>query len=273
MHATHLAQLAGTFASVGHAITADSVQMLGDAAHGYWLASRFRCDAWHERISAHRSAIENCGTSQRARLWRIILPTLQEILISEPLSRTLAYLACYLERRAADTDWGALGDNVLGSHSEARQRCLNLMVFGYGLPVEGAVSLNRLRRLMEFYSDQLIGSLPSQVDLDHYAFDSVLVAQTQRDFRRYSVIGIEPQVRLMTISSTLMQLLNHDHEAQSANPVLNSNIAESAIGMLPAALFDSFGLPQGRIHHALNQWPHADTPLTPRHFHRPLPRF
>ena len=227
--------------------------MLGDAAHGYWLSSRFRCDAWHHKISAHRSTVERCGTSQRMRLWREIIPTLQEILISEPLSRTIAYLAGQLERRGADADWGPLAHSVLGNHIDARHRCLNLMVFGYGLPVEGAVTLNRLRRLIEFFSDQLLGALPPQGDLDDYAFNPSVVAHTQRAFRCYPLSGSLQQMRLVSLSTAFQALLDGDYQCESANPRLNQNIAEAALAMWPPDAFDSFGVAQGRIQETLAQ--------------------
>ena len=247
MHATQLAQIAASFATMSHALTGDPPHTLGDTAHGYWLASRFRCDAWHQRISTHRSAIEHCGTSQRKRLWREILPTLQEILVSEPLSRIIAYLAGWMEKRKADSDWGALAHSVLSNHVDARHRCLNLMVFGHGLSVESAVGLNRLRRVLEYFNDQLLGSLPPQATLDTYAFEPKLVASVQCEFRLYPVLGPLRSVRIMSLAMAVKQLLSSDHRAQSANPQLNESIAEAALAMWPPAAFDSLGVLRGPL--------------------------
>ncbi len=241
MQVSQLAQLASRLAYVGHGLANEGISASGDAAHSYWLAHRFRCDAWHQRISQHRSAIENCGTSRRTRLWQEITPTLQEVLISEPLTRVVAYLARLLEMRSADADWGALAHSCLSSHVETRHRCLSLMVFGYGLPVERAVGLNRLRRLMEFYTDQLLGSLPNLPNLELYAFEPEAVAETQRDYRRYSRVGPVPNVRLIALTTSLEHRLVRDHHNVAANPRLNASLAEAALGMLPPSLFDSFG--------------------------------
>ncbi len=248
MHARQLLSLASSLAGVGHALTRPDVRTSGDAAHGYWLANRFRCDAWHQRISQHRMAIERCGTSRRTRLWVEILPTLEEILISEPLSRVTAYLAGLLELRQADGDWSALAHSVLGSHVEARLRCLNLMVFGYGLPVEQAVRLNRLRRLMEFTNDSLISSLPALPELDAYGFDIPLLKNQQKQFRRYPLSEGIDRVRIESLMASAERSLRMDHANQAANPRLNESIAESALGLLPPALFDSFGFAHSRLH-------------------------
>ncbi|MGN6544580.1 MAG: hypothetical protein ACTHK7_06000 [Aureliella sp.] len=248
MHASQLAHVATCFASVGHLLALDDVRAVGDAAHGYWLANRFRCDAWHERIGAHRGAIERCGTSRRTRLWREITPVLQEILIAEPLTRIVAYLARFLEERGADADWGPLAHSTLGNHIEARHRCLNLMVFGYGLPVERAVALNRLRRLLEFFNDQLLAALPPQPELSLYAFEPDDVLCMQREFRRYSIAGPLQQVRLHSLSVSLDGLLKSDYQAWGVNRSLNESIAESALAMLPPEVFDTFGVVRGRLH-------------------------
>lgn len=248
MHAMHLAQIATNFARVGHALASEEVRAAGDSAHGFWLANRFRCDVWHQRISSHRSAIERCGTSRRARLWREIVPTLQEILISEPLTRVVACLASSLEKRQADADWGALAHSVLASHIEARHRCLNLMVFGHGFPVEKAVNLNRLRRLLEFYNDQLLAALPPLPQLERYAFEPATTAVHQREFRSYTLIGPWHQVRLQLLATSLGNLLAFDHDSLPANPQFNQSIAETALAMLPPGVFDSFGVARSRMH-------------------------
>lgn len=270
MHATQLAHIATSFASVGHLFATDDIRAVGEAAHGYWLANRFRCDAWHERISSHRSAIERCGTSRRARLWQEVVPTLQEILITEPLTRVVAYLTRFLELRGADADWGPLAHSAFGNHIEARHRCLNLMVFGYGLPVERAVTLNRLRRLLEFFTDHLLGAMPSQPELALYAFEPGRVACIQRDFRRYPMTGPLQQVRLQTLSASLTALISTDHHARGSNGRLNESIAESALAMLPAEAFDSFGLIRGPLQASIA---HSvpESPIATDDFEQPLP--
>ncbi len=248
MHARQFVSIASTLAGASHILNRPEIQTCGDAAHSYWLANRFRCDAWHARISQHRTAIDQCGTSRRTRLWHDILPTLQEILCSEPLTRTIAYLAAILETHSADGDWSPLAQSVLSSHVEARLRCLNLMVFGYGIPVEQAVRLNRLRRLMEFASDALISSLPPLRAIELYAFDVPLVLNQQKQFRSYPISEPIERVRVQILISGVEQALLMDHDQRTANPQLNENIAEAALGLLPKESFDSFGVSHTRTH-------------------------
>lgn len=246
MHATQLISTANVFAGLGHVLLGERASAPGDTAHVYWLTHRFRCDAWHQRISAHRSAVERCGTSRRTRLWHEIVPALHEILISEPLSRVIAYLSRLLEQSGRDADWGALAQSALDNHVEARHRCLNLMVFGYGLPVEQAVGLNRIRRLVEFFSDQLLSSLPPGAPLDRFAFDPKLVSTSQLEFRRYAFAGPEHQVRLQSMTTALQTLLHSPQASKAENPKMNRSVAEAALALLPKDIFDSFGVLKSR---------------------------
>ena len=251
MHASQLAEIASLFASASHSLLADNVVAAGDTAHVYWLAHRFRCDAWHQRISSHRSAIENCGTSRRTRLWEAIVPALREILISEPLTRVMAYMARGLELRGADSDWGALAHGAMENHLEARHRCLNLMVFGYGLPVEQAVELNRLRRWVEFFSDQLLSAVPPLVPVANYAFEPQIVAAAQLEFKRYPMAGAMPAIRLNALNMSLQSLLTRESRMAAENPRMNLSVAEAALALLPPQVFDSFGVGKGRVQESL----------------------
>lgn len=269
MHARQLISIATTIAGASHVLHRQDIQASGDAAHGYWLANRFRCDAWHQRVSQHRTAIDRCGTSRRTRLWSEILPTLEEILTSEPLTRVVAYLAALLETRSADGDWSALSHSVLSSHVEARLRCLNLMVFGYGFPVEQAVRLNRLRRLMEFTNDCLISSLPALPEISAYSFDIPLVLNQQKQFRGYPISESIDRVRIRPLIASVEQSLMMDHAPQAANPRLNENIAEAALGMLPPECFDSFGVAHSRVH-SMTTYRAEDIEVTTDDLDRPL---
>ena len=63
-------------------------------------------------------------------------------------------------------------------HLEARNRAMNIMVYGRGFSIEDGVMLNRLRRRMERWTDMLLGRIMLQHDISDLAFD----AQRARDF-------------------------------------------------------------------------------------------
>lgn len=248
MHALQHAQVALHFTALGRALVAKSILPTNDSAHAYWLAQRFRCDLWHRTISDHRSRIERCGTSRRLEAWYQIQPVLEEILATEPLVRVVAYSARLLEASGNDSDWGALAHSALVNQLEARQRCLNLIVFGHGLPVEQAVKLNRIRRLLELVTDQMLGLMPQLADLSHYGFDEVQIKSLQSRIATCSVRSRFPLFYRQMLSAHISLRLRAELDTRTAHAELNRELLSAAMGMFPSVSFDSLGLPIGPMH-------------------------
>src|SRR5690606_30154203 len=120
------------------------------------------------------------GASRRARHWHEAVPVIQEILLSEPLTRVVAYHAAVLEQQGIEHDFSPLAHSALAAHIEARNRCLHLIVFGPGLSVEDAVTLNRLRRTLESYTDELLSCMSTVENHGLYCFEPRQVSDTQR---------------------------------------------------------------------------------------------
>jgi hypothetical protein len=269
MHPLQLAQAAAILSAMGRQVATGSFELAKESAYSYWLAQRFRCDTWHHAISAHRENISHCGTSRRMQLWHALQPTLQEILASEPLVRVVAYLAAVAEARGRDADWAPLTHGALACQMEARQRCLNLIVFGYGLPVEQAVRLNRLRQLLEEFSDQLIGLMPDCAALPDYVFDVARVRMRQLETTRWSVRSRLSAFAHQTLSNQLAAQLTSDWEIPPANGRLNEEVLRCALAMFPAECFDSWGLPCGP-QHQLARVPQEDRQANACDLSRPI---
>ncbi len=245
MHAIDLATLASTIVGCAPSLLAISKPMRPHAFEQFWLTCRFRHENWTDKLAAHRHAIQNQGVSHRNRSWHEIVPVIQEVLLSEPLLRCVAYLARLLEERAVDHEFSCLARNALAIQIEARHRCLHLIVFGQGLSVETAVKLNRLRRTLESYSDELLSMLPPVQAMDDYCFDSPSVRQSQ------AVLGHNHhwqnhQFMLMIhmMSEGLKRATATDIDRRIPNIRLNLKLSQAVLGMLPEAMFDPFGLPK-----------------------------
>lgn len=253
MHAFHLANMAIAFAR--HAITQHKIGALPSrqSSNSYWLASRFRHEEWSGRLARHRLEIQRPGVSHRAARWHQILPVIQEVLLAEPLTRFIAYFAELQQSRvgcrAAESsdepasDFASLAATACNSHIEARNRCLNLIVFGQGLAGEQAERLNTLRHEMEYLSDQLLATLPQRGALDFYAFDLPTVEETHSAIFESG----KPDAHLQTLTIALRLHLeksfpNMDQRAGCGR--LNERVAKVTLKMLSADLFDGFGMPK-----------------------------
>lgn len=242
MHAVDLADLAGTFVRGTPVLYALQLASSRQAAQEYWLTSRYRHENWMHEMSLHRDSIARTGTSRRARLWQEILPIFQEILLSEPLSRVIAYHAAALDEKSIDHEFSPLANSSLAAHVEARNRCLHAIVFGHGLPVENAVSLNRLRRIMESFTDSLLSCLPAVKHYGLYCFEpSKFHDRQQATASAHQTSWTTLQT--LCLSDKVWQAIRHIVDWRVGSGRLNFQLSQQVLKMSPAASFDSCGVP------------------------------
>lgn len=242
MHSLFDAQLAATLAAVGSPMIRQKAIPNAIASQEFWLNSRYRFELWNRQLADHRAAVDRPGTSHRTRKWYEVLPVLQEILLSEPVTRCLAYIGRAFDARRIETDFSALAQSTFSSQLESRHRCLNLIAFGHGLPVEQAVRLNRLRRTMETFSDQLIACLPAAGEMAAFAFEYEIVKQMQSRLRDHDFEVNQVALHLQSLSIALIRQLRFELDPRVVNARLNGKLYEIILALLASELFDSFGL-------------------------------
>lgn len=245
MHAVQLSELAIIFARHAAAQLATGCVPLREQANSYWLASRFRHEEWSGRLAQHRIAIQRPGASHRAQCWDAILPTMQEVLLSGPLTRFLAYYARLLEQVAPDTvgEFSSLADTTFQSQMEARNRCLHLIVFGQGLPVTHSTSLNRLRVHMEKLCDGLLASLPHHTERSKYCFDPLETLDLHYVMRQGKLPSVPLRLYTAGLHQQLCQSTRKLLDKRVSSPRLNGRIGQAVLQMLGRQMFDSFGVP------------------------------
>ncbi|MFN3189877.1 MAG: hypothetical protein ACE361_05085 [Aureliella sp.] len=245
MHALRLLEIAAAFvrhADIQLAVRAASPK---EAVHSYWLTARYRHDLWSSRLAAHRSAIQRPGSSQRAQQWLEIIPTIQEVLLSEPLTRCIAHHAACLEEQEVDFDIGPLAQSAFAAHLEARHRCLHLIVFGSGLSPEQAARLNNLRRTCEAATDQLLAAMLAVHNEDTFSFDPLGTATART---KLAATPTQAVLRLHTsaVLHWFIQETALDIDYRQENPVQNERMAKAISGLWPESMFDGFGVPMSK---------------------------
>jgi hypothetical protein len=245
MHALQLTEVAACFARYASSQVSLRAPCDRDAVHAFWLGSRYRHDVWSGRLAAHRQAIQTPSTTERIRLWFEIMPTLQEIFLAEPLTRCIAQLATVLDEHEIDLDFAPLARSALTAHTEARHRCLHLIVFGQGLPTDEAVRLNQLRKACETYTDWLLASLPATVAEDEFSFDPMAVTAARESLQENAN---ETLLRMFTTTCThwFIQETSLLIDYREENARQNRRIADSVLQLWPKEMFDSLGLPISR---------------------------
>lgn len=251
MHAITLAELASSFVGVASTLLHQRLLPRHEAAQALWTQHRSRCDEWNHRLASHREAMYRTGSSSRTRKWQEVMPVLQEILLTEPLTRTLACFASRLEELQLSDEFSPLLHSNLVSHIEARNRCLNLIVFGHGLSVESAVRLNRMRRNLENYSDQLLATLPSTANIEAYCFNARAIVKTRLAVGQLrspaSFHGHWLHLHMRSLASQIWRNMQSDIDWRAANGRLNHRISQAVLALLPPQVFDGVGVPH-RVH-------------------------
>lgn len=247
MHALDLAELATIVARYSPNMIAHRSAPPRSRQQQYWLESKFRQDFWCSKLAAHRQEIQCLGVTHRRQCWQRIIPIIEDILVSEPLTRCVAYHAHILADQMIDVDFSTLANSVLSSHIEARHRCLHLLVFGEGLSVEHSVRLNRIRRELECYTDSLLTTLTPLEKARSLYFDAFWAGQ-MRDYANgfADTVWIDSRgLHLDCLRRSLRPSMANRLAATLPCSSANGKIHAAVLGFMAPELFDSFGIPQG----------------------------
>jgi hypothetical protein len=199
----------------------------------YWTASKCRLDRWQRGLKAA------CDPARPAHVVERVPGLLEEILLSEVLTRVWAALVLAFDRRHGTSDVGPIVRSVYGGHQEARHRTMRLLLSETGLPIAEAVELNRVRRRAERWTDLLIGHLWEDEADGELAFDRRRAADFAADLRedRHTQSPHAWPLLFASLQAAFQQRL----EPHSPNADLNEQIASGILGCFGPELFDGIG--------------------------------
>jgi hypothetical protein len=142
------------------------------------------------------------------------------------------------------------------AHLEARHRSLQLLVGGFGLPVEQAVQLNRLRHHAEEWTDLLLAHLVPCPCLETFCFDQEKLRSFSEDIVDErstwpsacggSTCGVAAgpshgPIRRGLLLTGLRRWVREYSTSRPANARFNRAIGQASLGLLGHECFDSFG--------------------------------
>ena len=252
MHCVLIADLAAIMSQHGTAILRGSDRVPADAVSQYWSASRNRLELWHQTMARYRAA-EDSGSILRLRTWwQDHAGVMEEVLVTEMLTRVVAAIAAGLDTAQSVDEISPVTHAVFLSHLEARNRVQQIMLFGRGNSVTDAVRLNRLRRVVERWTDMLIGRLSiDSPELTCYGINIDLAKQHASEARDFSV-GIAARTTTWLMNAAMNDTLRRRTSRQTSLPGANHAVATSVVMMLRPDLFDSVGTLKSLWLHRLN---------------------
>lgn len=240
MHAHELVEVAALVAVNAAEVLARG-QVSADQVVPYWTASRIRLDCWSLALKEYLqlqigSTPQVSAAGPLAVGWRTVRPVLEEILAAEVLTRVWSGVVSLAPTRHA---LAPVVRRVYLGHLEARNRALNVLVYGRGFDSQEAAELNALRRRCERWSDLLLAYVMNVAAdqsplIDEYAFETDRLREYARDLAED---GRGP----LTLGHQLLQSSLHAafaprDDRETPHPGLNERIADAVLGALPKEL-------------------------------------
>lgn len=259
MHSLELTRIATVIAAAGESLAVAGTGFPVTAMTSYWVANRQRFELWNRGLTRF-SELENVGRSLAMRDWWLRhLKMIEEILISEILTRVMAAVGAIVDAKIAAHDVEPLTQSVFTRHLEARNQVLRLLLFGRGSSVDETLRLNRLRRCAERWTDFLIGPLtPRHPETLPFVIDPERVRAITRGFE-HQASAREP-AGVLPVTLTWLGIrgsLGSLSRSVPAMPHANRSVGEAALACLGPRLFDSLGLPRSTIAQRIAE---ADSP-------------
>jgi len=240
MHARETIELAILLATHGETIVHGIDQFSPHSLQRYWIASRCRLDRWATTLKQFSSTNSEDNATLQKKRWRPAHTAIQEILISELLTRTWTAVGVIHDRLHGTNDVEPVLRGVLVGQLEARHRALSLMIHGRGFSPDQTTELNGLRRRMERYTDLLLSRLLPLSNVTEFGFDNVRIQDFAEDSKSHD--GRQRALRWQITVAALRASQPFDTYRHGANGDLNERVAAGVLCCLPENLFDSTGL-------------------------------
>jgi hypothetical protein len=241
MHVVQLAELAAVITHHGPALLYRHTSVPPEAVSAYWTASRLRLDLWHQTLARFNRA-KNSGNHYRMRCWwQDHMGVLEEILVSEILTRVVAAVADGSDRASHRDEFSPIAQAIYLSHLEARNRVQAAILDRRGCTVSDAVRLNRLRCMVERWIDVLIGQLSGyDVQLVRYGIDIHRTTAHAREFDLTAPSPMRETIAWLTRAS-MRDSIGQKVGKNPSLPQANRDVADSTLLILRPDLFDSVG--------------------------------
>lgn len=243
MHCIELARIATLISAQGPAIAIARPKISSGAMTGYWVAARQRTELWNHGLGRLNELQEFGRPMMIDQWWEDHTAMVEEILISEILTRVMAATGATLDADVAESDVEPVTESVFVSHLESRNRVLRILLFGRGRSVDEAQRLNRLRRCVERWTDYLLGPLIQiRPEAVAYAIDPVRATTFAGESAWEQGEGFGDTIAWLT-TSTIAMSLSSLCERRPALPQANRQVGDAVLACLRPELFDSLGIP------------------------------
>lgn len=253
MHAHELADLAALAAVHGEQLIAANAATMDRMLSVYWKASRCRIDRWCRTLALIAKHPE------RAAWTDYEIGVIEEILVSDLVTRVVAAIAVAHDERLAANESAPVARNIFTAHVDVRQRAIALAIAPHRDATQ-ADDFLALRRQCERWTDLLLAYLTPHVNVEDFAADAARVGDFAFDAREHLRSGASSDMAVTMIIAGMRSSLGPLKAGRTLNTDLNQEIATAIVSGFDANFFDSHGHLQSAWLERLRRVP-ADAPL------------
>ena len=236
-----LAETAALASSRANLVIESSSGISDTKLQDYWTNCRSRCSEWFRKLDTFSSRLNSEPSENHQSIWQELEPLLNEVFVSEILTRVWAAVLTASDQRRDQKLAGPIARHTVSSHIEARHRAMTLMVDGPQISLTELARVDRVRRKAERWTDLLLGHLILNYGMHELAFEP----DRATDFAQSQVREIvratdEPVWEFVQVGIRLA--FNGLAGCNSPSENWNRGVLRSVIGSFPIDMFDEYGL-------------------------------
>lgn len=238
MHCVILADLASLVAEHGPAFVYRGPVIHSNDLSNYWVSNRNRLDLWHQTMARYKKLSRQNETLAIKCWWRDNMPVLEEVIVAEMVSRTMACLGATVDEKHKTDSVSPVTHAVYLSILDASNRVQRLVLNGFGSRAHEASRINRLRQTVERWTDMFLGRMCcNSMRFKQYAFDAARACTFAIEYREQ--VDATRSVEKCLIAASMRQALCRRLSDEAAFPVANKRVADSVMGLFAPELFDT----------------------------------
>lgn len=205
----------------------------------YWKCCRGRMLDWLRLLESVSGEADCVSPAEHERLWQTVRPVVDEILVTEILTRVWATVLAASDQNRGVREVTPIARHTFNGHLDARNRALRLVLHELQIPVAEVARVDRLRRKAERWTDILIGHLALNFQLDEFAFEPERAVEFgEGQLREILRATDEP---LWEFVLTGIRLAFAEQQDVASVDAWHRGILRSVLGSFPADSFDEYG--------------------------------
>ncbi|MBX3417646.1 MAG: hypothetical protein KF851_08595 [Pirellulaceae bacterium] len=239
MHARHQLEVAGWIAAHADTIVASMDCPDEVLFESFWLNTKTRTLRWHTALKTFELDLANPQPNYQP--WPALEIILEEIIVSESLTRIWAAMAVALDERFHTDHFSPLGRSIFIGHMETRNRVMRMLLRFRSLNEVAFDRFNQIRRSVEKWTDLFLGLFPWPEIATQFAFDPKRLEEHHRENQNSEPALMADRIRLWLASAE--KAFSICCGKWSANPELNRRIVEGIFASIDLESFDDEPLP------------------------------